>query len=100
MLEVSRFSDDILLTCLISLFFAVQFFMCFKIKNVFIRLIPTALTFAATAVLFIMIYASEGWDSIGYLVLTLYCALLLGGCAFSWLLFALIKLIKKLIKRQ
>ena len=100
MLKIADFTDDIILIALLVLFVGAQLFLCLKVKNIFIRLIPTILIFTATAVLFAMIYISEGWDSLGYLLLTIYSAILFLGCASAWLIFALIKIIKRLTRKN
>lgn len=95
MLEISQLTDEILIIALFLLFAGAQLFLCLKVKNIPIRLMPTILTFAATAVLFAMVYISDGWDSVGYLLLTICSAILLVGCVIAWVAFALIKLIRR-----
>ena len=98
MLKIAQFTDEIILAALFVLFFCTQLFLCLKMKNVFVRLIPTFLTFAVTAVLFAMIYISNGWDRVGYLLLTIYSAILFLCCIAAWIIYAIIKLIQRFKK--
>ena len=100
MLKIDQFTDEIILVALFVLFVGAQLFLCLRVKNIFIRLIPTLLTFTATAAFFAMIYIADGWDSVGYLLLTIYSAILLLGCVAAWVIFAIIKLVRRLKRKN
>lgn len=73
----------------------VQFLLCFKVKRIVLRLLPTAVLFAATAVFLVLTVITEGLDVIGYLLLTVYTGAMLISCGVVWGVFAIVKLIKR-----
>ena len=50
----------------------IQLLLCFKVKPVFLRLLPTILLTATTVFLFAMMTTSRDWDAIGYAVLGVF----------------------------
>lgn len=73
----------------------VQFLLCFKAKRLVLRLLPATALLAATSVFLVLTAITKGWDVIGYLLLTVYTALMLLSCGIVWGIFAIVKLIKK-----
>lgn len=73
----------------------IQLLMCFLLRRVWIKLIPTVLSFVVTVAFAILMVTSEGWDVLGYLLLGLcsFCALC--ACAVAWLVWAIVRAIKK-----
>lgn len=69
---------------------ALQLLLCFKVKKRLLRLIPVILFAAATAVFFLLTFLSEGWDSIGFLLLAVFAAALLLTSGIGWGIWALI----------
>ena len=63
-----------------------QFFCCWKWQNIFVRLIPTVITFLGVVVFFILTTTvSEGWIALGYLAYTVICGILFGATLVGWL---------------
>lgn len=87
---------EVFLFLLIPLCFIIQLILCFRVKQLIIRLAPAALFAVITALLFIAALASSGWDGIGYLILAIWFAALLGACLLPWAIYLINKIIKKL----
>lgn len=79
---------------LIPLLLLVQLLLCFKVKPLIIRLLPSLILAAITALLLIATLASNGWNSLGYLILTLWAAILLAACGVGWAVWGISRLIK------
>ncbi len=83
------------------LVFAVQLFLCFKLKNLFIKLIPSIL-FAISAIALYFItqeFANNttGWEglgAIGYVALMIYALIGVGICILGLIVAGIIKAIK------
>jgi hypothetical protein len=67
----------------------------FVTKNIFVRLIPSLVTFVFTAAFFITAFTTEGWDRLGALLLALLASVTLAAFAFAWMVWAIIRLIKR-----
>ena len=50
----------------------IQLLLCFKVKPIFLRLLPSILLTGTTILLFAMMAASRDWDAIGYAVLGVF----------------------------
>lgn len=77
------------------LFFIAQMILCFKVKRLWIRLIPTLPTFVLTVIFSILIFVSEGWDAIGFLLLAIITGGPLAGCVLAWFIWAIYKICKR-----
>ena len=75
---------DVFLLILFFLVFFVQLLLCFKVKNLVVRLIPSCLFALMTAVFFVLIFVFDGWDSLGFLLLAICTASLLLACGIAW----------------
>ena len=89
---------DIFVLLLSILFLLLQVLLCFKVKKLFLRLIPTVLFSAATVVFALMMLFSDGWDAIGFLLFTICSASFLAACGIGWGIWAIAKKLKKLNK--
>ena len=49
----------------------IQLLLCFKIKNLLLRLLPSILFTIVIISFFAMIFSSQDWDSIGYAILAM-----------------------------
>lgn len=92
---------EIELTALVafSSFFVVlplQLLLCFKVKSLFLRLLPSLILAAITAIFFIMMRITTNWDAIGCAVLGVCTGIFLIFSGLSWGVFALFKCIKKM----
>ena len=86
---------DIFILILSVLTVIVQLFLCAKIKKLIIRLIPTIVLATVTVVFTILIFVFDGWDSVGFLLLAVWTAFLLGACGAAWALWWLLTKLKK-----
>lgn len=75
--------------------FAVQLILCFKAKRAAVKLIPTAICLAATVGFFAYVFAADGWEAFGALILSLWSAIALAVCGLGWGIWLLCKFIKK-----
>ena len=67
-----------------------QTLLCFRAKSLSLRLLPV-LTLSALAVVFLVLnFASSGWDGLGYVFLSLFCAMMVLACAAGWGVWALV----------
>ena len=62
----------------------VQLLCCFNVKKVWLRLLPTLLFVCPTIVCFVMAFVSDGWDSIGFLILAILVGIPSIGCGLAW----------------
>lgn len=79
------------LTLILSvlLLFPFQIFLCFKVKSLFLRLLPVMLLGAACGWFLILSFAIGGWDSLGYTVLAIFSGFMLLTSAIGWGVWAL-----------
>ena len=87
---------EVILFLIIPLAFVVQLLLCFRVKSLIIRIIPAAIFAIITAALFIGLLFAQGWDAIGYLILGIWSALILGACLLPWAIYLIYKIIKKI----
>ena len=73
----------------------IQLLLCFKVKPVFLRLLPSILLTGTTILLFAMMAASRDWDAIGYAVLGVFSGVLLIFSGIGWGIWGLVVLIRK-----
>ena len=74
--------------------FILQLFLCFKVKNVFIRIFPTLVAFGFTVYFFIGMYVTTGWAVLGNLLLLILSGISLGLCLFAWVIYGVYKFFK------
>ena len=86
---------DIFILFMSVLTLILQVLLCFGIEKLWIRLLPSCLLFSVTAVFAVLVFASDGWDSIGFLLLALWAALLLVASGLGWAIWGAIRLAKK-----
>ena len=73
----------------------IQLLLCFKVKPIFLRLLPSMLLTGTTILLFAMMAASRDWDAIGYAVLGVFSGVLLIFSGVGWGIWGLVALIRK-----
>ena len=73
----------------------IQLLLCFKVKPVFLRLLPTILLTATTVFLFAMMTTSRDWDAIGYAVLGALSGVMLIFSGIGWGIWVIVRCIKK-----
>lgn len=75
-----------------------QLFLCFKVKNQLLRLLPVLLLLIAGVVMMALASSAEGWDGLGYLILALYCAFMLLACGIAWIVWTFVHYIKRKVR--
>ena len=73
----------------------IQLLLCFKVKKLFFRLLPSFVLTATTIFLFILMRITTDWDAIGYAILFVFSGVLLMFSGIAWGVWAIVKLIKK-----
>ena len=73
----------------------IQLLLCFKVKRLLIRLLPTMLFTATTIFLFSMMYTAQDWDAIGYAILGVFSGVLLIFSRLAWGIWAIVVGIRK-----
>ncbi len=76
-------------------FFVVQLILLFKVKFIIIKLLPAILLVIAGIVCFIGMSLTNGWDVLGWFLLLVFAIIYLCVCAGAWLIYGIVKLIKK-----
>lgn len=69
----------------------IQLILCFKVKRIFIKLLPIALLIVSTIVFFICCTSVNGWDALGYLFFALLSFGLIFVCGIGWGIWAVAK---------
>lgn len=94
MLSAENLYEVVLILTFVSVLI-VQLLLCFKVKSLVVRLIPCVGLFALTAFFFVMIFLSFGWDSVGYVILTLYSGIALIISGIGWGIWLIAHILKK-----
>ena len=81
--------------CSVFVVLPIQLLLCFRVKPVFLRLLPSILLTATTILLFTMMATSRDWDAIGYAVLGVFSGVLLIFSGIGWGIWGLVALIRK-----
>ena len=68
-----------------------QFLLCFKVKKIFMKLLPMALLVVSTIVFSICSASVNGWDGLGYLFFALLSFGLLFVCGIVWGVWAIFR---------
>ena len=84
----------ILILC-IAFVFPCQLWLCFKVRSVTVRLLPLVTFLILTVIFAILMANATGWDGLGYFFLALLTAVLLGVCGLCWVIFGIVKWIKR-----
>ena len=77
--------------------FAVQLVLLFKVKYLIIKLLPVflAILFGMVCLIGFACTGGNGWDALGWLLLTVFDFIYFAVIAFAWLILGLVKLVKK-----
>ena len=73
-----------------------QLFLCFKVRNLLIKLLPIITFLILIISFFCMSQFAEGWDGLGYIILAMFAGILLVACVFAWIIWFVVKRIKKI----
>lgn len=67
----------------------IQLFLCLKVKSLFLRTLPVIVLGAVGGMFFLLSLDDPGLYGLGYMVLGIYAAMMLIGCALGWGVWAL-----------
>lgn len=81
---IFKIKTELFLLIVAVLLFLLQLFLCFKVKSLKLRLLPILILGAMIAVFVVLIFLTDGWDSLGFLVLAIWTAILLIPCGIGW----------------
>jgi hypothetical protein len=82
-------SADIVLTFVALAVISLQFFFCWKWDNILVRLIPSIVALGVTVYFFIMMTTVQTLEALGFLVLMIYSAIMLGATLIGWIVWAI-----------
>ncbi|MBO4979004.1 MAG: hypothetical protein J6D16_01205 [Clostridia bacterium] len=88
---IFEIKTEVFLLILAVLTLALQLVLCFKAKSLALRLLPAILFAVATVVFFTLVFLTDGWDSLGFLLLALCSAMLLAVCGIGFAIWAIVK---------
>ncbi len=66
-------------------FFVLQLLLCFKVKNLLVRLLPVIFFPIATVIFYILAVTAHDWDALAYLVFAIFGGILTLVCGGGWL---------------
>ena len=74
---------------------AVQLLLCFKVKNVFLKLIPAVLLVLSTIGWYVQSNSTDPWIRVGCKVLSICSLIWLIVCGVCWVIWAVIRIAHK-----
>ena len=74
----------------------IQLFLCFKVKNILLKLLPIITLLILIVSFFCMSQFAQGWDGLGYIILAMLAGILLIACLFAWIIWFIVNKIKKI----
>lgn len=85
---------ELVLIVSIVMILPIQLLLCFKVKNLAIRLLPILISFALTIMCGFMALITPGWDGLGWVFLLIYTAIWTLTCGIGWAIWAAVRYIK------
>ncbi len=85
----------VILIASILLILPCQLLLCFKVKRLFTRLIPSVLFAAGIVIFTVLAYSVMDWSALFYIICAVYSGLLLFMCAVGWAVYGIWRSIKK-----
>ena len=73
----------------------VQLFLCFKVRNLVIRLLPVIILSVLIGIFAIMVFSAHDLRVVGYILLAVYAGIMIFFCGIGWGIWAITKKIKK-----
>lgn len=73
----------------------IQFLLCFKAKNLLVRLLPSIILAVATISFFALMFVAQDWDAIGYAILAVFSGSLLIITGIAWGVWAIVSVVQK-----
>lgn len=74
---------------------SLQMLLCLKVRNIFLKLIPTVVTTGISIYFFIMLKTVTGWSALGYALLWIISLIVILSLIIAWIVYLLIKIIKR-----
>lgn len=87
---------EVIIFASILIIIPTQLFLCFKVRNLLIKLLPIITLLILIVSFFCMSQFAEGWDGLGYIILAMLAGILLVACVFAWIIWFVVKRIKKI----
>ena len=78
----------------ILLIFPCQLLLCFKVKSLFPKLIPSVVFAFCIALFCVLAYTAMDWSGLFYIVCAVYSGMLLLMCIIGWAVFGIMEFIK------
>ncbi len=88
---IFEIKTELFLLILAVLTLVLQLVLSFKVRSLALRLLPATLFAVSTAVFFVLVFVTDGWDSLGFLLLALCTAMLLAVCGIGFAVWAIVK---------
>lgn len=86
---------EVIIYISILIMIPLQLLLCFKAKNLILKLLPIFILLFLIVTFICMSQFAEGWDGLGYTILAMFAAILLFACIVAWVIWFIVKLIKK-----
>ena len=87
--------SSLIIIAAVVLVLPLQLLLCFKVKNLLTRLMPSMLLTATTILLFAMVPTTQDWDAIGYAMLGVLSGVLLFFSGLGWAIWAIVCFVQK-----
>lgn len=72
-----------------------QFLLCFKVKNLLVRLLPSIILVVATVMFFALMFTSQDWDAVGYAIFAVFSGSLLIITGIVWGIWVIVSVVQK-----
>lgn len=69
----------------------VQIYLCFRVRNLFARLLPVILLSGLILIYITMGMSDSGWDTVGYTLLAILTGFMLLACGIVWGVWAVMR---------
>lgn len=71
--------------------FPIQILLCFKVKKLWLKLIPIIVSVVLTIACVVMHFIATGWDALGWLFFVIYGVSSIIICTLGWLTWFVLK---------
>ena len=85
----------LIVLCSVLIVLPIQLLLCFKVKKLFLRLLPSLIFAATTVFLFTMMRLATDWDALGYAIVGIFSGALLIFSGIAWGIWAIAKCMKR-----
>lgn len=81
-------------------FFALQLFLCLRVRRAVWRALPPLLCVAMIVLFYVLARLATGWEALGYVLLFVLSLLPLGGCLLAFGVWAIILLLRRVREKK